>query len=120
MAKVEELQKKVTVLKDKIRESSKKTDKTNPLEVRPLRKSLKRAQRQIRSLSGKKLAVIQARGKEAQPVAQPQAQAQQPAEKPKPAPQPQAAETPKPALQPQATETPKPPAAEATKPPENK
>ena len=119
MAKVEELQKKVTVLKDKIRESSKKTDKTNPIEVRPLRKSLKRAQRRIRSLTGKKLAVIQARGKEAQPAAQPQVQAQQPVEKPKPAPQPQATETPKPALQPQATEMPK-PAAEATKPPENK
>ena len=119
MVKVEELTKKVTVLKDKIREPSKKTDKSSPIELRPLRKSLKRAQRRIRSLTGKKLAAIQARGKEAQPAGQVQVQAQQPAEKPKPAPQPQATETPKPALQPQATETPKPPTG-ATKPPENK
>lgn len=105
MVKVEELTKKVTVLKGKIRETSKQTNKSNLTEVKQLRKSLKRAQRQVRFLTGKKLAVIQSRGKEAQPASQ--IQTPQPAEQ---APKPQAQKP---------VETPK-PTTETAKPTENK
>ena len=55
MAKVEALQTKVKVLRAKAQEADKNTDKSKLVEARTLHKNLRRAQRKIRALTGRKL-----------------------------------------------------------------
>ncbi|MEK7309749.1 MAG: hypothetical protein AAB038_02935 [Planctomycetota bacterium] len=55
MAKVEALQTKVKVLRAKAQAADKNTDKSKLAEARTLHKNLRRAQRKIRALTGRKL-----------------------------------------------------------------
>ncbi|MBI4834044.1 MAG: hypothetical protein HY811_04395 [Planctomycetes bacterium] len=64
MVKLEILQEKVKVLKSKISESKKNKDKSKPEELRSFHKNLKRAQRKIRIMNGKKLAALTGAKKE--------------------------------------------------------
>ena len=93
MAKVEALQTKVKVLRAKAQAADKNTDKSKLAEARTLHKNLRRAQRKIRAMTGRKLpAKKDEEGKKEAPAAAPVATA--PA---KPAPAPVAAATPAPA-----------------------
>jgi hypothetical protein len=75
MVKLETLQEKIKVLKSKVSEAGKNKDKSKP-EEKALHKNLKRAQRKIRIMNGKKLAALTGAKKEegapapAQPAAQ--------------------------------------------------
>ena len=69
MAKVEELQTKVKTLKTKVQEADKNTDKSKLAEARTLHKSLRRAQRKIRAMAGKKLPAKKEEGKPAEAAA---------------------------------------------------
>ena len=109
MAKVEALQTKVKVLRAKAQAADKNTDKSKLVEARTLHKNLRRAQRKIRALTGKKLpAKKEEEGKKEAPAAAPAAPA--PA---KPVAAPVAAATPAPAVAPApvAAATPAPAAA---------
>jgi hypothetical protein len=72
MAKIEVLQTKVKVLRAKAQEADKNTDKAKLVEARTLHKNLRRAQRKIRALTGKKLPAKKVEeGKKEAPAATP-------------------------------------------------
>ena len=76
MAKVEELQTKVKVLRAKAQEADKNTDKSKLAEARTLHKNLKRAQRKVRAMTGRKLPPKKGEeGKKEAPAAAPTATA---------------------------------------------
>ena len=72
MAKVEALQTKVKVLRAKAQAADKNTDKSKLAEARTLHKNLRRAQRKIRAMTGRKLPAKKEEGKKEAPAAAPE------------------------------------------------